>query len=105
MYLNGREVKFAYTAGAYLDYQEWLISKDKVSEALADVQLAIFMHRAYLKMEGIKDIKPLAVDELVNLKYWQLKELIDESQLAKKADSTQTVEVEEKNGKSAEKAL
>ncbi len=105
MYLNGREVKFAYTAAAYLDYNDYLVKNEQVSLAMARVQLAVIMNRAYLKTEGIKDVKPITVEELLPLKYAELEELLQEAELQRKEDSTQTVEVKEKNGKSAEKTV
>lgn len=101
MTINGREIHFAYTTWAYVEYNEWLVKNPDVSVAKARVQLAIIMHKAYLDANGIKGEKCLTPEELYPLPVGRLEMLLKEAENQRAEDSKTDIEVEGKNAKSA----
>lgn len=102
MKVNGKEIGFAYTIGAYCDINDYVVANPDVSAATANLHKAVFMNRAYNDMHGSSD--EITVEELRKLPIRDMEELLAEMKAAEQAGSARTVETEEKKQKSAAKA-
>ena len=101
MIINDREVGFAWTTGAYVDYNDWIVKNTNVSVIRARVQRAIFMNEEYIRIH--KDgTKPLTVSEIRDLPVYVTEELFALTDEIVKRDGQRQVEAEEPKGKNAE---
>lgn len=90
MKINGKEVGFVYTVGAFCDYNDYVVKNQDVSVATANLYKAEIMSREYAKThEGAETI---TVEELRGLMVYELKEVIDAIDAAEKAGTARTVE-------------
>ena len=98
MKVNGKEIGFLWSIGAFCDYQDFVVSNPDVSLARANVRKAEMMSRAYADAFGGEFV---TVEELDKLPVYVLGEIIEEMQTAEEAGNVRTVETEEKKPKSA----
>jgi len=98
MKINGREVGFLYTVGAYCDISDYVAANPDVSAASAEVKKAVMMNRAYNESRGITE-GGLTVEELRACPLYVMIELRDEMQKAEDEGLKRTVEAKEKKDK------
>lgn len=89
MTVNGKNVGFLYTVGAYCDYNDYVVANPSVSVATASLYKAEIMSREYAKVHGTDVI---TVEELRALMVYELKEVLDAVTEAEKAGTKRTVE-------------
>lgn len=99
MKINGKEIGFAYTIGAYCDINDYVVANPDVSAATANLHKAVFMNRAYNEIHGTSDT--ITVTELRGLPIGELEKLLAEMKAAEQEGSTRQVEAEEKKQKEA----
>lgn len=102
MIINGREVKFLYTIGAYCDLNDYVVAHQEVSAMTANIHKAVFMNAAYNEAHGVDPKETITVEELKALPAYEVVELMKEVNAAEEAGSKRTVEAEEKKPKKAE---
>lgn len=98
MTINGREVNFLYTVGAWCDINDYVVENPDVSAATANVHKAVIMNREYNLANGLTD--HLTIEEIRSLPAVVMFEVLDEIKQAEERGSKRTVEAEEKNAKS-----
>lgn len=98
MEINGREVGFAWTVGAYCDYSDYVAAHEKVSVARANVRQALAMNKAYNELNDIKT-GALTEKELLKLPFSALTKIQKEMEKVMAEDSKTTVDI--KNAKGA----
>lgn len=99
MKINGKDIGFAYTVGAYCDINDYVVANPDVSLATANLHKAVIMNRAYNDMHGSSD--SISIEELRQLPFGELDELLKEIKEAEEAGNKRLVEVEEKKQKKA----
>lgn len=97
MIINGKDIRFAYTVGAYCDINDYVVANPDVSLATANLQKAMIMNRAYNEMHGSSD--SVTIQELRQLPFGELETLLAEIKEAEEAGNKRLVEVEEKKQK------
>lgn len=100
MRINGKDIGFAYTVGAYCDINDYVVANPDVSAATANLYKAVFMNRAYNDMHGSSD--SITVEELRRLPIGEFEALLEEMKQAEQDGSKRTVETEEKKQKKAD---
>lgn len=98
MKVNGKEVGFLWSIGAFCDYQDYVVNNPDVSLARASVLKTALMTKAYADANGGEY---LTVEELEGLPVYVLGDVIDAVKAAEDAGTVRTVETEEKKPKSA----
>lgn len=101
MKINGKDVYFAYTVGAYCDFSDYVVKNPEVSTATATLHKAVFMARAYNLANGIDG--ELTIDELRAMPAADMVMLKAELDKAEKEGSQRTVEAVEKKQKATSK--
>lgn len=104
MQINGREIRFAYTVGAYLNISDALSKNQNLSLTRSKLIITLEMSKAYCKIHGGE---PLKEEEITDLPAYVLEELMEAAEAQRKIDMKQTVEAKEpkgKKGKNAESA-
>ena len=91
MKVNGKEVGFLWSIGAFCDYNDYIVVNPDVSLARANVYKAALMTKAYADANGGEF---LTVEELNGLPVYVLAEIVEEVNKAEQAGSTRTVETE-----------
>lgn len=99
MLVNGKEVSFLYTVGAFCEINDYVLAHPDVSAATANLYKAVAMHKAYCEAHGEKPW--LTVNDLRALPLIEYAEIVKEMDAAEKEGSKRTVESTEK--KRAEK--
>ena len=104
MEINGREVGFAWTTGAYVDYNDWIVRNANASVVRARVQRAVIMNAEYNRINKDKDAKALTVSEIRDLPVYVTEELFALTDEIVKRDGKREVETkddpEQKNAES-----
>lgn len=102
MQINGRDVNFLYTVGAYCDYSDWLVSLGTkgASAARGIIRLAVAMNKAYNEVNDVQG-DPVTVRELESLPAYVFEELREEVEKAEQEGKKRSVEEEETAGKNA----
>ena len=104
MEINGREVGFAWTTGAYVDYNDWIVRNASASVVRARVQRAVIMNAEYNRINKDKDAKALTVSEIRDLPVYVTEELFALTDEIVKRDGNREVETkddpEQKNAES-----
>lgn len=94
MIINGKEINFEYTIGAFCDYSDYCVENPDVSLTRAAMHKALAMNRAYAQAhEGAETI---SIDEIMSLPYSKFAELMAEIKQAENAGSARSVESVEK---------
>ena len=94
MKINGKEINFEYTIGAYCDFSDYCAQNPEVSLARANAYKALYMNRAYAQAhEGAEAI---TIDEIMSLPQGEYAEMISAIKKAEEAGNTRTVETVEK---------
>lgn len=101
MKINGKEIGFLYTVGAFCDYADWCVSNPKASTMSAALVKIECMTRAYADANGTKDY--LTVAELRKMLPYELTEIIAESKKAEDAGNKRQIETDESPKKKGEK--
>lgn len=101
MKVNGREIGFAWTAGAYVDYNDWIVRNSNSSVVRARVQRVIIMNEEYNRIHN-DSAKALTVEEIRGLPVYELEDLFAETDRIVEADGKRQVETKEPKGKNAE---
>ena len=108
MRINDREVGFAWTTGAYVDYNDWVVNHTNASVSRARLERAVIMSAEYNRINKDKDAKPLTVGEIRDLPVYVMEEIFTETDRIVERDSKRTVETKEdtngKNVKSEQKS-
>lgn len=100
MTINGREVGFAWTSGAYVDYNDWIVRNASSSVVRAKIQRAIIMHAEYNRIH--KDSTELmTVGEIRDLPVYELEDLFAETDRIVDTEGKRQVETEEPKEKNA----
>lgn len=94
MKINGKEINFLYTIGAFCDYSDYCAANPQVSLARANAYKALFMNRAYARAhEGAETI---TIDEIMDLPFSEHEELLTTMKQAEEAGNRRSVETVEK---------
>lgn len=101
MKINGREVGFVWTVGAFCDYNDYVVAHEGVSVARANVEKAAAMSREYSRIHA--GAEPLTVEEINSLPVYEFVAILKETEAAEQAGSVRTVETEEKKQKNADR--
>lgn len=99
MNINGRDVKFYYSVGAFCSYNDWAVLHPKVSSSTANIILAVAMNAAWHEAHPEDESKPLAEDEIRALPVSDYFLLMQEVQKQQKTDMAATVETVPAKGK------
>lgn len=92
MTINGKEINFEYTIGAYCDFMDYCAEHPDVSMARASVYKAIFMNKAYVSLHGGETI---TVEEIMKLPHTEILMLIDAVKAAEAAGEKRSVETKD----------
>lgn len=94
MKINGKEINFEYTIGAFCDFSDYCAANPNVSLARANAYKALYMNRAYAQAhEGAETI---TIDEIMNLPFSEYNELIAAMKQVEEAGNRRSVETVEK---------
>ena len=94
MKINGKEINFEYTIGAFCDFSDYCAAHPEVSLARANAHKALYMNRAYAQAhEGAETV---TIDEIMNLPYSVYAELLATMKQAEEEGSKRSVETVEK---------
>lgn len=98
MKINGKEIGFEYTIGAFCDFSDYCASNPEVSMARAQMYKALFMNRAYT--ETHEGAEAITIDEIMHLSQGDYAALMDAIKKAEDAGKKRTVETVDtkKNG-------
>lgn len=100
MKINGREVGFAWTAGAFVDYNDWIVRNASSSVVRAKIQRAVIMQAEFNRIH--KDsTKALTIDEIRDLPVYDLEDLFSETDRIVETDGKRQVETKEPKEKNA----
>ena len=95
MVINGREIGFLYTVGAYCELNDYVVAHPDVSAATANLYKATYVNKAYNDVNGIEGAD-LTVEELRKLPAYEMITLMEEMKEAEEKGSIRTVEAQEK---------
>jgi len=98
MKINGREVGFLYTVGAFCDINDYVVANPDVSAATAELEKAVILNRAYNEAHGIAE-GGLTVAELRACPLHILADLREEMKKAEEEGLKRSVEAKEKKDK------
>jgi hypothetical protein len=99
MVINNRQVGFAWTTGAFVDYNDWVVRNQQASVARAKLQRAVIMNAEHLRIHKSKEA-PLTIEELRDLPVYAMEELLAETDAVIERDSKREIETKEsKTGK------
>lgn len=100
MKINGKEVGFIYTIGAFCDYSDYVVKNPEVSTSTANLHKIEIMSREYAKLH--EEAEVITVDELRGLMIYELQDILE---AVKKAEEEGTVrKVETEPGKKTKRA-
>ena len=100
MMINGREVGFAWTSGAYVDYNDWIVRNASSSVVRAKIQRAIIMQAEYNRVH-MDSTKELSVEEIRDIPVYDLEDLFAETDRIVETEGKRQVETKEPKGKNA----
>lgn len=100
MTINGREVGFAWTSGAYVDYNDWIVRNASSSVVRARIQRAIIMQAEYNRVHN-DSTELMTVGEIRDLPVYELEDLLAETDRIVKAEGERQVETKEPKEKNA----
>lgn len=89
MKINGKEINFEYTIGAYCDFLDYCAAHTEVSMARANLYKALYMNRAYVQAHGGDSV---TIEEIMGLPKSDYDNLVAELQQAEESGSKRTVE-------------
>ncbi|MDO4749983.1 MAG: hypothetical protein Q4A39_03985 [Eubacteriales bacterium] len=101
MRINGREVGFAWTTGAYVDYNDWIVRNTSASVTRARIERAAIMNAEYNRIHKDEATKPLTVAEIRDLPVYVTEELFKVTDEVVERESKREVETEESKEKNA----
>ena len=94
MKINGKEINFEYTIGAFCDYSDYCADNPDVSLARANAYKALYMNRAYAQAhEGAETV---TIEEIMNLPFSVYAELREAMKQAEEEGNKRSVETVEK---------
>jgi len=93
MKINGKDINFAYTIGAYCDFSDYCAGHPEVSLARASVYKALYCNRAYVQMHEGADT--ITLEEVMALPQDKYNELMAEVKKAEDSGSKRSVETVE----------
>lgn len=94
MKINGKEINFALSIGAYCDFNDWCVANSEKSIARANVYKALCMNRAYAQAHEGADT--ITEEELMNLPQYMYTALLDELKKAEDEGNRRSVQSVEK---------
>lgn len=100
MKINNREVGFAWTTGAFVDYNDWIVRNTSASVTRAKVQRAVIMNAEYNRVNKVEG-PVLTIDEIRDLPVYVMEDLFAETDAIVDRDSKRQVEAQEPKGKNA----
>lgn len=101
MKINEREVGFAWTTGAYVDYNDWIVRNTSASVTRAKVERAVLMNAEFNRIHKDEATKPLTTGEIRDLPVYMTEELFALTDEIVKRDGQRQIETEEPKGKNA----
>lgn len=100
MTINGREVGFAWTSGAYVDYNDWIVRNASSSVVRARIQRAIIMQAEYNRVHN-DSTELMTVGEIRDLPVYELEDLLAETDRIVETEGKRQVETKEPKEKNA----
>ena len=94
MKINGKDIRFEYTIGAFCDYSDYCAAHPDVSMIRAEMYQALFMNRAYAELHP--GAETVTLEEMMHLPQADFAELAKEIKSAEAAGSKRSVESVEK---------
>ena len=102
MQINGKELGMAYTTGAHLDFQDWVVSHPKDSLAHAQIESVIIMHKWWCLLNSVPEKDRVTREEILALPHaGNFDEMLTLAQAIMKGDKQQSVEAKVKNPEGA----
>ena len=101
MIINDREVGFAWTTGAYVDYNDWIVRNTSASVTRARIERAAIMNAEYNRIHKDAATKPLTVAEIRDLPVYVTEELFKATDEVVEREGKREVETEEPKEKNA----
>lgn len=101
MKINGKDIHFEYTIGAFCDYSDYCAQNTEVSLARASMYKALYMNRAYAEMHEGADT--VTIEEIMRLPMDDYPVMLAEVKAAEDAGKKQTVETVEKKQEESKK--
>lgn len=98
--INGKEYGLFWSVWANCEYEDWLLSREKVSYPRAFVQKAVIMNKAYRDANGGGN--ELKTKDLLSLPASELNAIMDAVTAQELLDSGRTVEAEADDQENAE---
>ena len=89
MVINGKEINFEYTIGAFCDFSDYCAANPEVSLIRANIYKAVAMNKAYCEIHGGEAITIEEIMKMPQSDYMKLMEAVRE---AEKAGERRTVE-------------
>lgn len=97
--INGKEYGLFYSVGVRCKFDNWLIANPKAAYTEGGIYQAVLMNEAFNKLHGTKDV--LSKEMLYDLPARELDILLEAVDSQRVADSSVTVEAEDKPPKKA----
>lgn len=92
MTINGKEINFEYTIGAYCEFMDFCAEHPDVSLARASVVKAVAMNKAYVGLHGGDTI---TIDEIMLLPQTDFMALLDAIKAAEDTGAKRSVETKD----------
>lgn len=96
MEINGKEFGMAYTVGAHVRWNSYIVSHQQSAFAEAQFEKALIMHDEWCRINKVPDGKKVTKAELLAQPFRVFEEITQLCDAQVKADGEQTVELEGK---------
>lgn len=96
MTINGKEINFEYTIGAFCDFSDFCAANPEVSMVRANIYKAIAMNKAYCEIHGGEAI---TIDEIMKMPQSDYMKLMEAVREAEKAGEKRSVETRDNTKK------
>lgn len=103
MKINGREVGFLYTVGAFCEISDYVVANSELSAATAELHKAVILNGAYNRAHGITE-GGLTLEELEAAPLFVMADLREAMKKAEEEGLKRTVEAQEKKERPKPKA-
>ena len=101
MQINGKELGMAYTVGAHVEWQNWIVANSEKSLVQAKLESVIIMHKWWCLQNKIPEKERVTREEILAQPNSIFDEMTDLAEAIMKNDKEVTVEAKSKNPTSA----
>ena len=102
MQINGKELGMAYTVGAHVEWQNWIVAHQNDSLAQAKLESVMIMHKWWCQQNKIPEKQRVTREEILAQPHGIFDEMLELAEAVMKADKEQSVEAKTKNPTGAE---